>query len=208
MPIDPRWLSGLSPWIQGFFGGAGATLLWEGVLKPRRARRRVAHALAEEIALALTYAASQRLYVKHLPKGVPGDFAMSDVVFNAVAAQLGELPELLGEIVIFYQGVRDLNHLPVGFAESLRAYRSAEVADQSIHQRELDSILGVYRSGLETCVDRANKLLPKLHKAAIPWYRFDRRLRKPRLLSLDQLAKDVDAVARLREKDLSPDRSK
>ena len=39
MAIDLSWWTDLSPWLQGLFGGAGVTLLWEGVLKPVRERR-------------------------------------------------------------------------------------------------------------------------------------------------------------------------
>jgi hypothetical protein len=58
-----NWLTEVSPWVQGLFGGTGATLFWEGILKPVRARRSLAHVLAEEVAHNLQYAAEQRLYL-------------------------------------------------------------------------------------------------------------------------------------------------
>jgi hypothetical protein len=202
MLLDFRWLTDLSPWLQGLFGGAGITLLWEGFLKPGRDRRSLAHVLAEELSLTVQYAAGQRLYIKHNPKGMPGDFAICDAVFTAVAPRLGELPDLVGEIVLFYHGVRDLNRLPALYADALDQYRRGKPPEQAIHDRQMDSVLGVYRTGLEKCVERANALLPKLRRASIPWYRIDLRLRKPKVLSLDSLARDVDELARIRKQQL------
>jgi len=204
--MDLEWWKNLSPWVQGLFGGAGVTLLWEGLLKPTRDRRSLARVLASEISINIQYAAGQRLYLNHNPSGIPSDFAMSDAVFEATAARIGDLPpNVIGEVVLLYGGLRDLNRIPASFALALREFRSKSGPDQKVVQMELDSHFGVYRTSLEKFVERANVLLPKLHRIATPWFRIDLRLKKKRVLTLEDLARDVAGLAKLRASYTRPD---
>ena len=102
---------------------------------------------------------------------------------------------------MLYHQIAHLNQLPASFSESLRLFQSSDVPNSAKYAIEMNATLSVYRSGLEKCVERANLLLPKLRRASVAWYRIDRRLRKPQLLSLDELARDVDKLAELRRKD-------
>jgi hypothetical protein len=187
----------LSPWIQGLFGGAGAILLWEAVLKPIRERRALAHILAEEIAHNLQYAAGQRLYLEGNPKGLPGDFRLSMLVFSAVAHRIGELPHLTGDTVLLYRRVDALNALPEKFAQALRDLNDSSGDSWEVRERkenarkESDTILTIYRQGLEKVVEDANAILPRLRAAARPWYRVDYMLRKKQTLDLQDMAGDV-----------------
>jgi hypothetical protein len=203
----------LSPWLQGLFGGAGVTLLWEGIVKPSRERRSLAHVLAEEIGHNLQYAAGQRLYHEKEPKIIPGDFTLSELVFSAIADRLGELPELTGEIVLCYRKAQALNAIPEAYTIILNEYLHAKEAlatglpgvseKYQNAQTAVRAHIGVYRSGLEGFVATANTLLPKLRRAATPWYRFDIRMRKPNLLSLEDLAQDANRLADQRRKERS-----
>jgi hypothetical protein len=184
--------------VQGLFGGAGAILLWEAFLKPARERRSLAHMLAEEIGLNIQHAAAQLSYAKkHNPKGIPADFVLSEVVFNAVAARVGELPALAGDVVHLYQRVATMNRLPTDFSETLDRLRDLEAqnpADARVKQHRdlLDNMLVVYRSSLDTFINLGNEVLPKLREAARPWYRLDLLLRKPKYAHMTRIERDVD----------------
>lgn len=198
MAID---LSGISLWLQGLFGGAGATLLWEGILKPHRDRRSLAHVLAVEISHNLQYAVGQRLYLNENPKGLPGDFRLSNLVFQSVADRVGDLQDLAGDVVLICRQVDELNALPEGFTRALDQYLAARGTDQrrEVEARaQLDSILSVYRTGLETLIGRLNAVLPQLRRRSIAWYRPDQRLAKPKLLKVDDVRKEVAAIAAIR----------
>jgi hypothetical protein len=202
--IDLSWLAGVSPWVQGLFGGAGATLLWEGVIKPAKDRRSLAHVLAEEVSHNIQYAASARSFILHDPKRIPGDFSLSTMVFSSVADRLGELPELVNEIVLLYRRTEELNRLPETWAEALREYRLAREGGSSqtgVLETELASMLGVYESGLTKYINQANLVLPKLRRAAIPVYRPDLRLRKPRYRSIQDIDADVAQLAEQRRRE-------
>jgi hypothetical protein len=100
--------------------------------------------------------------------------------------------------VLLYRQFEALNDLPKPFSDALERFHSPDgqhVLTLGRLQEELNAYLGVYRTGLEAAVDRANTLLPKLRRAAIPWYRLDLRLRKPKLLSLEQLGGNVAQLA-------------
>jgi hypothetical protein len=200
--MEIPWLKDISPWVQGLFGGAGATLLWEAFLKPAAERRSLAHVLAEEIAHNLQYAAGQRIYLNHNPKGIPYDFALSRMVFDAIAPRIGELPEHVADIMLIYRHVESLNALPGAFSNAFDAYRVAQTAGggprTEEHKRDLETMLGIYKDSLERLVNLSNALLPKLRRKAIPYYRPDLRLRRKPTLSLDDLAADVERLVQRR----------
>ena len=192
------WVTEISPWIQGLFGGTGATLFWEGILKPVRARRSLAHVLAEEVGHNLQYAAGQRLLVDKNPGGIPSDFSLSTQVYEALLPRIGELPKLVGEIVLLYRSIEALNAIPESFTVAFNKFHDPEGQPTYVLaqlKEQLNGYLGVYRTGLESVVNRANTLLPKLRRASVPWYRLDLRLRKPKLLSLDELGRTVEQLA-------------
>jgi hypothetical protein len=199
------WLAGASPWIQGLFGGAGATLLWEGFLKPRRERRSLTHVLAEEVALNLELGANHIEWFNHNPKGVPQDFRFLTTVYESVAERLGALPtRLVGEIVLLYAGMDAVNRIPSHFAHALerrdemrmeqgRLQGPGVFAKISVAAREteLEMQLKTFRNGLEKAFERANRILPKLRRASISTWRLDQRFRKKSYLSVDQIKQNV-----------------
>jgi hypothetical protein len=209
-----RWWADAQPWLQGLFGGAGALLLWEGVLKPKRERRALAHALAEELSHNLQYAVGQRLYLEHNPKSIPMDFELSEIVFSAVRAKFGELRPHVGAIMLVYRQIQALNKLPAAYKETLLRYNAENTTIPEVNadpsrggriaelDRELNSMLGVYKSGLEVIVGRVNTLLPRLRRAAVPLWRLDYYLRPKKLLSITEAAENVATLAAQRKREL------
>lgn len=162
----------------------------------------MAHVLAEEIGHNLQYAAGQRLNLNRNPKGIPADFFLSVAVYHSVLPRIGELPKHVGEVVLLYRQFESLNELPKPFGEALERYHSPDGQPATLLVRlkeEMNGYLGVYRTGLEDAVNRANTILPKLRSAAVPWYRIDMRMRKPTLLSTEDLNVRVNRLADSRE---------
>lgn len=187
--------------------------LWEAVLKPKRERRSVAHALAEELSHNLQYAVGQRQYMNHDPKSVPSDFELSEIAFNAVGGKFGELRPHVGRIMLVYRQVQALNKLPADYKETLLRERAEkaiipDVKEAPGHREriarldsELNAIVGVYKSGLEVLVDRINELLPKLRRASVPLWRLDYYFRRKKRLSLSDSAETVAALAAQRKRE-------
>ena len=202
------WFTQLSPVLQGLFGGAGATLLWELILRPARARRAVARVLAEEVSLALESCAAGRLQLNLTPRAIPGDFQISTLAFNAISSDLGELPsELIGETVLLYHHIGLVNAIPKTFGESLDKWTAlAVVGDTEERQslrRELDQTLIVYRGSLEKLVERCNAISPKLRRKSVPLWRIDYLFRRKKLLSLEELDERLRTHNAKTRKDLS-----
>jgi hypothetical protein len=190
--MNIEWFYGLSPVLQGLFGGAGATLLWELVLRPARARRAVARVLAEEVSLALESCAAARLQLNLTPRAIPGDFQVSVLAFNAISSDLGELPsELIGETVLFYHHIGLANAIPKTFGETIDRLNglasSCDTGERQSLSRELDQTLVVYRGTLEKLVGRCNSLLPKLRRTAVPLWRIDYLFKRKKLLIVEEL---------------------
>jgi len=162
----------MAPVLQGLFGGAGATWLWEGLLKPRRDRRNLARALGAEVGLNMQLVAGASSLLVHKPNQIPLDYSLSAQVFLAVTARIGELePVLMADVVVFYREIDALNQLPKAFTDALDEYRRIDRADHAGReraQRFLDSILTTYRMGLERTVQRGNQVLPRLRRTSRP----------------------------------------
>jgi hypothetical protein len=149
----------------------------------------------------LQYAAGQRLYLDHNPKGIPRDFSLSKMVFDAVASRIGELRAEVGDIVLVYRYIESLNALPEKFETILDQYRIAQkTSDSQVdeHRGDLETTLGIYRDSLERLVNLLNNVLPRLRRRATPWYRIDLRIRREPTLSLEDLAARVAQIAERR----------
>ena len=155
--------------LTALFGGAGATLLWEGILRPKRDRRNVAEVLSAELSHNLQMLAAAAVNAR--PDSVPPDFALSTMVFDAVADKIGELPSgTIGEVVFVYRYFQQLNALPLAYGSSVDRLR--ETPEDAKHyqqlRREVQSIIDVYNSYVDKCIDRVNIVQPMLLKAAFP----------------------------------------
>jgi hypothetical protein len=196
--LDLPSFKDLSPWLQGLFGGAGVTFLWEVFLRPSRARRSVARVLAEEVSIGLEHCAAQRLQLELTPTTLPADFQISANAFDALANQLGELPaSTVGGVVLFYHQAKVMNGLPIGYGAVHNRWQALATAGDTPERKalkeELERYLLVYKMGLEKMVERANELLPQLRRLSVPMWRVDYLLRKKKLLSIDELQKQVAA---------------
>jgi hypothetical protein len=199
-----EWLKDISPVLQGLFGGAGATLLWEGVLKPARERHNLARVLAEEISINLQIAATMRVYRTQEARHVPSDFGFVTGTFTAVANRVGELPtRLVSPVILFYASLAQANQLPPMYAEIMRRWQDAQnkvTKGQVLPgiEAERDRCLILFDGAIEKAIERANELLPYLHRAAVPWWRLDYLVRKKRLLTMPEVQARVDEVERRR----------
>src|SRR3954467_15148053 len=88
------WWSSAAPWIQGALGGAGVTMLWEGLLKPRRERRSLAHVLAQEVEVNLQLAQLMKKDRTRDPRNLPPAETppFETLVYRTLLPRLGELP--------------------------------------------------------------------------------------------------------------------
>lgn len=197
----PAWAE-LAPWVQGAFGGVGATLLWEAVLRPQREKRALATVLTEEINHNLQFAGIARSHIRTKPTTLPGDFSLSTLVFDSVADRIGMLPSLTAEIVLHYRRAHSMNDLRAGWEPCLRDYRAAKVSapvQAAALKSELDSMLVAYRQGLDSLIKEASVLLPKIRRASIAWWQFRRRARKLTRLTQAEIDLDVARAALARE---------
>jgi hypothetical protein len=200
-----EWLKDMSPVLQGLFGGAGATLLWEGVLKPARERRSLAQVLAEEISLNLQIAAAMRIYLTRDARHVPRDFGFVTGTFTAVANRVGELPtRLVGPVILFYAGLAQANVLPPMYLEIMRRWQDAQDNKKAKGhllpgiEAERDRCLILFDGAIDKAIERANELLPYLQRAAVPRWRLDYLVRKKRMLTTSEVQEQVDEVERRR----------
>ena len=186
----------------GLFGGAGATLLWEALLRPRLARRALAEVLAAEVSINLQLLAAAASLAN--PKKIPPDFSTSTKVFESIVERIGELsPRLVAEVVFLYRYFFELNEHPRVYVEcikELRSYESAS-ANYAACERELLAQVAVFNQYVQKATTRINLVQPLLLKAAFPWWSFPRRWQRPAeaQLSLPELQQKI--VRSLRERE-------
>lgn len=154
--------------------------------------------LAAEVQLILQAAAGHRLLLNK-NRGVPGDFAVPDVVFKAVASRVGELPDLANEIVLLYHRAELLNRVPDQWSRALAEYEAMSGGPEAVvrlnsAKKQLDMTLDVYRSALEKLAETANELLPRLRAAARPWHRIDLLVGKKKLLSVEEMNASITSL--------------
>ncbi|MBK8058531.1 MAG: hypothetical protein IPK33_11910 [Gemmatimonadetes bacterium] len=192
----------LASLLAGLFGGAGATLLWELVLRPKREQRSIAEILAAEVSLNLQILAG--MIVRADAKRIPGDFHLSTYVFDAAIDRIGELPtDDVGDVVLFYNQLHDLNRKAALFWRSVDDLRAlpADSPHRAIVTAELDSTIATFYGSINRTVTRANILQPRLLRAARPWW----SLRRPtigttELLKVEEMQERAEASDRQREK--------
>ena len=170
-------------------------------LKPRRTRSNVAKVLRVEVALNLKLLGLQSAYRLRQPRAIPADFNLSKTAFEAVAGEIGELEgELLGEVLLIYRKFDYLLEVSQLFGDLVDQRFLAEEGSrgQADIERHLDTALEAFNRNLDGTIDHANRVLPRLDKAAFtrpPWY-------KGTIMSAEELDAKVDEVARLREDNL------
>jgi hypothetical protein len=187
--------------IAGLFGGTGAVLVWEVVIRPVVQGRAVAEVLSAEVSFNLEYLAAARVVAR--PNSVPMDFSLSTSVCDSVADRIGDLPpNLVGEVVFLYRYFTELNKLPLGYGETLREFRSYEPGspNHQAAQRELGALIAVFNQNVQKAIARIELVQPLLLAAASPWWSIrGRRRRKPITLDVDALRQRMERSMRDRQ---------
>lgn len=162
------------PLVTGFLGWAGATILWESVIKTASARRGLAHMLAEEVGLNLKAAVGGQLQLEYTPRVIPNDFQLSEIAFSALASQAAQLPRsVIGEAILYYQRVKLLNALVAGWGEQLERYRAMQRSPKDfppiqmeLQKATLDTALATYSRSLAVMIEQSDLLLRQLRIAS------------------------------------------
>ncbi len=156
--------------IGGLFGGTGAVLVWELMLRPLVHGRAIAEVLSAEVSLNLEYLTAASLVARG--NTIPMDFALSTSVFESVTDRIGDLPpNLVGEVVFLYRYFTELNKQPTAYGDTLKEYRNHHPGSSN-HQgleRELGSLIAVYNQNVHKAIARIQLVQPLLLKAASPW---------------------------------------
>src|SRR2546427_9038635 len=173
----PKVLDALAPHLPGLgtvllalFGGAAGSVLLELWWKPWRTRRRVAALLAEEVNLN---AQILKLHT-HLRQRDPGrispDFQLSQLAFDAVAQEIGELPpSVAGHVILTYHRFDHLRRLREMFGERSRRWREAEARDRGDVETIMHDTLGAldaFNVILDTTLKEAHETLTLLQAHA------------------------------------------
>lgn len=187
--------------LVGLFGGAGATFVWELVLKPLRERRAVAEVLSAEVSMNLQLLAAAKTLASSTR--LPADFTVSTAVFDSVVTRIGELPpRLVGEVVFLYSYFSELNGQPRMYRESVKELRAYQAGTQKYTQVQMELLaqVGVFNQYVDKVIARVNLIQPLLLKAAFPWWSPRRWRRPPAVeLKMDELAQRMARSQRERE---------
>jgi hypothetical protein len=188
-------LPGVATVLLALFGGAGGSLLVELWWNPRRARRRVAALLAEEVNLN---AQLLTLHV-HLRRTNPGqisaDFQVMQLAFEAVAQEIAELPaNVAGQVILTYHYFDRLNRLREMVRERLSRWREAQESGRGdLYALEHNAMSGLeYFNGLVDRTLAATEQTLALLRAHAP-------KRKQRFVSDAEYAERVATSKRLEQ---------
>jgi hypothetical protein len=153
------------PWtlIEALCTSGGVVLVWEGFVKPRRDRASVARAIGEEVSLiaAQELEANKAIHSSPRPAVVVGTIATP--VFDAVAANLGELRSAR-EVVRFYQKARVVNEIVRDWVSSTREMDAAireQHSGRALEQR-ISAIRDEYLKHSRALVALQEELIPML----------------------------------------------
>lgn len=188
--------------VLGLFGGIGGTLLWEGLLGPFRRRRNVARAISAEVSTNLQLIAGQLRYSATDAKGIPGDFSLSLIAFNAIAEGVAELPsEALRSVLLFYSHVIYLNDLVRAWGQTLKEFRATPLEDSNRQtlKGELDSGLEAFHRILAKALETGRQAQDRVFPVGEAW-RFKKQ--KMKFLKVETVDEQVEALQERRAENL------
>ncbi len=99
------------------------------------------------------------------PRGVPSDFKMSTIAWDAASDLVSELPSrLIRKIVLLYGQYDATNRNVASFAVALTEFKSAKIASSSARDAEtmVLRIIDVFNTGLDATLARGQEVLPEL----------------------------------------------
>lgn len=178
--------------LAGLFGGAGATVLWETVIKPRRDGRAFARLLLAELAV-------NRVIVKHqigshaanpnIPpaKGV----TLYSTIFDSSANRLADLTPGVAALTYwayrYFDRVNELSSRYWIFVESPSKPRSPEDI-----RRFMVAAKKNYLVHLQNCLPHIDKVRAALLYSSLPaWSIARRRLRSPVERYIAEMTKEI-----------------
>lgn len=153
--------------ILGLFGGVGATVLWEGIVKPYRERRNLARSLATEILTNRIRLQKTFSIRASTPKTLPFNLQLSTLVFESVAEKIAELPEeILPELIQLYNHFISVNAIKAHLKGNLDQRPGADASTVEILKKKYLKGLDGLDSNIQASISAADKLLPKLVRYA------------------------------------------
>jgi len=160
------WLaSGAGSVLLALLAGAGGSALLEVLWRPWRDRRRAASLLTAEIMMNTQLLLLQAHARQHNPRGVPADFRMSTIAWDAATNLVSELPQtLLRKIVILYGQYDAINRNVAAFGVALDDYKAATAGTGAARDAEtmVIRILDVFNTGLDATLKRGQEVLPEI----------------------------------------------
>lgn len=163
----------------GLFGGAGATLLWETVIKPRRDSRAFAKLLMTELAvnrvIVLDLLESHRGHPDRDPRmGVK----LYSTIFSSSASRLADLPPDVAALSYwayrYFDQLNEMNSHYWSVAERISFSHARGREDPFL--AELRSVYVLY---LEHCLLHIDKVRTAIEYASLPLWSIRRRRLKP-----------------------------
>ncbi len=165
-----EWLSGgAGTVLLAILAGAGGSALLELLWRPRRDRRRAAVLLTAEVAMNTELLLLQAHARQLNPRGVPSDFKMSTIAWDAASNLVSELPSrLLRKVVLLYGQYDAINRNVASFGVALNEFKVAEVGSSAARDCEtmVLRIIDVFNTGLDATLARGQEILPELAKLA------------------------------------------
>jgi hypothetical protein len=183
---------GLVTVLLALFGGAGGSLLLDLWWKPRRTRRRVAALLMHEINVNVQAMAVHAYLREGHPRQVSADFRLSRLAFDALAAEVAELPPMVAaDVIVLYHHFEHLHVLREAFSRTHAEWRAAEATGQGDIEKRKQYCLAAldgFNVNLDETLAEARDVFARLrpHAPRLPW----------RELSGDELREKVAAHER------------
>lgn len=125
----------LGPLTTGLFAGLIPLLVWEGLLKPARERRRLARGIAAEVSLIVQYL--DDIYATNIehPTHAPDRFRFPPSVFTANAGHIGDL-SAAEDLVLFYAQLAVVENHAAGWNALIDRVRASPSPDPELRARD------------------------------------------------------------------------
>jgi hypothetical protein len=160
--------------ILGLFGGVGATVVWEGLIKPHLDRRNLSRSLATEILANRTRLVRALATRNSDPRKLPFSLHLSTIVFESVAERIAELPEeILPDLIRLFHQFVYVNAIRAHLKENLDQRPGADNATEEVLRKRFSDGLEGLDTNLQIAIEWADELLPKLVRysrfTSAPW---------------------------------------
>ena len=170
MPEFWQWIAGSSATVVlALLAGAGGSALLELLWRPRRDRRRAASLLLAEVALNTELLLLQAHARMKNPLGIPSDFLMSTIAWDAASGLVSELPPKdVRALVQLYAKYGALNRHVEQFDAHLEALEAASPGTKAYEDAAtfVARTIDVFNTGLDSTLADGQSLLPNLIKLA------------------------------------------